>query len=89
MDNKIVLIRLLKEGHISEVEFKSLYDSIVESKVVTVESGGFQHIVWPREYPQQPMPIYTLPDDVIPLVWHGTNHPTTGEPLGPTYSVTN
>lgn len=65
-DNGLVLIRLLKDGHISEAEFMSLYEVIERA------------IVPPLNFE---MPTVMRGPDI----WHGINHPTTGEPLGPTY----
>jgi len=72
MENKLILIRLLKAGHVSEEEFMSLYEAII---------GLDSQLPTEPRYPD----IWQEP---YPLIWHGTNHPTTGELLGPTYSVT-
>ncbi len=88
MEKKDILIRLLKEGHITDEEFKLLYDEPIEV------------LKWNREYPQQPMPTVPLnpeplhwfplnpdplyPYDDKPMIWHGVIHPKTGEYIGPT-----
>lgn len=82
MDNKNILIRLLKEGHISEVEFESLYEGIRQVEVIDVTlKTDAKDFDW--------MPTLDEQLQNAPLIWHGTIHPATGEPLGATYSVTN
>lgn len=37
-----------------------------------------------------PIPIHNwdwIPKPDHPLIWHGINDPSTGEPIGPTYST--
>lgn len=73
MEPKDILIRLVKDGHISDEEFKAIYDALIPT------------IHWSREYPQHPMPW----QEPYPTIWHGITDPLTGDPLGPSYIVTS
>ena len=74
MNKQDILIRLLKDGHITDEEFKLLYP-----KEQTIE---------PYINPNGPLipGIGLRPWE--PEIWHGVNHPFTGEPLNnPTYTT--
>jgi hypothetical protein len=71
MEAKDILIRLLKDGHITDDEFKLLYP-----KEQTIE---------PYINPNLIPGIGLHPWE--PQIWHGINHPSTGIPIGPTYTI--
>lgn len=55
MDKRDILIRLLKEGHINEEEFKMLYD---EPKEIIVKEREVVHDPLPAMEPWRPTPPF-------------------------------
>lgn len=71
MEVQDILIRLLKNGSVTDEEFKILYAKTV------------LHI----DINSSLIPSIEL-QSCEPKIWHGINHPTTGEPLcNPTYTT--
>lgn len=70
-----ILTRLVKEGHITLEEAFILSERNTTSQPVYV--------------PQQPYTIEPLRVGDYPYPWFGINHPTTRDPIGPTWNTSN
>lgn len=75
MNKEDILIRLLKEGHISDEEFKFLYVDDQKEELMLV----------PNPWTTNPPPFNPFQPFGPPYVWHGINDPNSGQPLGPTF----
>lgn len=79
--NSIEEIRYLVNVELTDEEKRDMYMKLSKRELVAMLMQN-QRLL-DQLAPKDPV-IYTpIPD--IPLIWHGINHPLTGDPLGPTF----